>query len=222
MEAGSFILEDISFKIPTNSYCCMMGKTGSGKTTIMETICGLRPVKSGRITICGTDVTGFKPAARGIGFVPQDGALFSTLTVHEHLSFALTIRRQNKRKIEERVDTLATLLGISHLLERRPAGLSGGERQCVALGRALSFQPSALCLDEPLSSLDDETREGMFRLLTRVRKETQVTVLHITHSFEESKRLADYHLYLKDGKVRVIDKEELNLIQQNMREEVSE
>lgn len=217
IQAGNFSLHNVSFEIPTNSYCCMMGRTGSGKTTIMETICGLRPVANGRVVVGGIDVTDFKPAARGIGFVPQDGALFSTLTVREHLSFALDVRKHDKRKIKERVTTLAHLLGISHLLGRRPEGLSGGERQCVALGRALSFQPSALCLDEPLSSLDDETREGMFRLLRKIRRETPVTVLHITHSFEESKRLADYHLYLKDGIVRAIERDELNQIERDLK-----
>jgi len=216
--SGAFLLQDISVEIPSETYCCLMGRTGSGKTTIIETICGLRPVKKGTIAIDGVDVTGFKPAARGIGFVPQDGALFSTMTVRQQLAFALTIRKYDRRKIEQRVSTLAEMLGISNLLERHPEGLSGGERQCVALGRALSFQPSVLCLDEPLSSLDDQTREIMIKLLRTIRQETKVTVLHITHSFDEAKRLGDRFLYLREGDVQVIDKYELELIQRQMRE----
>lgn len=216
--AGKFLLQGISFDIPSESYCCLMGRTGSGKTTIMESICGLRPIKEGTITIDGVDVTEFKPGARGIGFVPQDGALFSTMTVGQQLAFALMIRKYDKELIEERVNTLSELLGISHLLERAPQGLSGGERQCVALGRALSFRPSVLCLDEPLSSLDDQTREIMISLLKTIRQETKVTVLHITHSFEEAKRLGDCYMYLKEGGVQVIDKLQLELIQQQTRE----
>jgi ABC-type sugar transport system ATPase subunit len=215
-EAGEFQLRDISFDIPSENYCCLMGRTGSGKTTIMETICGLRQIKSGSISIGGVDVTGFRPAARGIGFVPQDGALFSTMTVFEQLAFALRIRKQNRSEIDKRVRSLARLLGISHLLDRSSDGLSGGERQCVALGRALSFYPSVLCLDEPLSSLDDETREGMIHLLRTIRREARVTVLHITHSFAEARRLADCFLYLDKGSTRSVDEVELGLIQESL------
>jgi ABC-type sugar transport system ATPase subunit len=178
-----------------------MGKTGSGKTTIIEALCGLKPVLKGRIHFDGRDVTALPPAARGVGFVPQDGALFSTLTVREHLEFALRVRRWKRDAVEFRVQELAKLLGISDLLRRRPAGLSGGEKQRVALGRALSFEPSVLCLDEPLSALDDPTREEMCELLRSVQARSGVTVLHITHSLDDAERLAEKLLVLRDGVV---------------------
>ena len=103
--------------------------------------------------------------------------------------------------IEQRVAELADLLGVGHLLDRWPQGLSGGEAQRTALGRALSFRPRVLLLDEPLSALDDETREEMYDLLRTVHRETGVTALHVTHSLTEAKKLGDCLLLLRDGKV---------------------
>ena len=199
VRAGEFALDHISFTIPSGQYGVLMGKTGSGKTTVLEAICGLKKVLSGRILLESDDVTHLKPGERGIGFVPQDGALFSTMTIRDHLAFALVIRKWPSEKIDARVRELADLLGIAHLLVRRPHGLSGGERQRVALGRALASRPHVLCLDEPLSALDDETREEMYVLLRSVREQTGVTALHITHSLREAQALADKLILLKDG-----------------------
>lgn len=178
-----------------------MGKTGSGKTTILESICGLKHVISGRIVLNGVDVTWLKPAERNIGYVPQDGALFSTMSVRQQLAFALVIRKASKSEINSRVDELSELLEIRHLLERTPHGLSGGEKQRVALGRALAFRPSTLCLDEPLSALDDDTRQQMYKLLEHVRERTGVTTLHVTHHMYEARRLADRVFRVEDGAV---------------------
>jgi ABC-type sugar transport system ATPase subunit len=199
--AGSFRLTGVSFQVPTGAYGVLMGKTGSGKTTVLEAVCGLRPITAGRVRLGGRDVTALKAAERGIGYVPQDGALFYTMTVREHLEFALRIRRWPTIEVRERVDELAALLGIAPLLDRTPHGLSGGEKQRVALGRALSFRPRFLCLDEPLSALDDETREEMCQLLKRAQRETHVTALHVTHHRREAERLADQMLELIDGHV---------------------
>ena len=202
---GAFALKDVSFTVPTGRYAVLMGKTGSGKSTLLETICGLKPVAAGRIHLMGSDVTGLKPADRGVGYVPQDLALFPTMTVREHLAFALVIRGWAQPARDERVRELSRLLGIGHLLGRWPQGLSGGESQRVALGRALSFRPRVLLLDEPLSALDEETREDMYALLRAVHRETGVTVLHVTHSPSEAKKLADRVLLLESGVVREME-----------------
>lgn len=196
---GAFELSGISFHVPAGGYCVLMGKTGSGKTTLLEVLCGLKPVVRGRILFGGVDVTHRRPAERNIGYVPQDAALFTTMTVREHLEFALAIRRVPRPEIDRRVEELAELLQIGRLLERRVHGLSGGEKQRVALGRALSFRPSILCLDEPLSALDDETREQMYRLLAHVRQQLAVTTIHVTHNQQEARRLADQVLWLHNG-----------------------
>jgi len=123
------------------------------------------------------------------------------MTVREHLGFALAIRRWPRQKIAQRVAELAELLGIGHLLERRPQGLSGGEIQRVALGRALALRPGVLVLDEPLSALDEETRGEMYDLLRSVRAESRATVLHVTHNRSEARQLADIVLEIQDGQV---------------------
>ncbi len=217
IKAGQFELRDISFKIPETKYYCLMGKTGSGKTTILEAICGLRTVKGGKIILDEQDVTDCKPASRGIGFVPQDNALFSTMTVKEHLEFALKIRKWKKDERRERVEDLAEVLGIGHLLKRKPEGLSGGEKQRVAIGRALSFRPKVLCFDEPFSALDENTREEMYHLIHNVCKNGDVTVLHISHSFPEVERLADGVIYLEDGKVTTYLAGEFEVLKERFR-----
>ncbi|MCA9023468.1 MAG: ATP-binding cassette domain-containing protein, partial [Planctomycetaceae bacterium] len=175
------------------------GKTGSGKTTILETICGLKKVQSGSVSLNGIEMTHASPAEREIGYVPQDGVLFHTMTVRDNLSFALELRKWNQRDINVRVEELAELLGISSLLNRTPFGLSGGETQRVSLGRALAARPSILCLDEPLSALDEDTRSEMCNLLTEVQRVTGVTTLHITHNASESERLGDIKLVITEG-----------------------
>lgn len=201
LRSGAFAIDGLSFSVATGQYAVLMGKTGTGKTTILEAICGLRKIRRGTIRLLDRDVTRSKPAERGIGYVPQDLALFQTMTVREHLTFALAIRRWSRRVMEERVCELADLLGLQRLLDRKPHGLSGGESQRVALGRALAYRPQVLLLDEPLSALDDETREEMYTLLRSVQRQTGVTALHVTHNTSESQKLADRVLVLRDGAV---------------------
>ncbi|MBP9902913.1 MAG: ABC transporter ATP-binding protein [Verrucomicrobiota bacterium] len=201
VSVGGFAIQDISFEVPTGHYAVLMGRTGAGKTTLLEALCGLKPVTGGKIRLNDRDVTRLKPAERGIGYVPQDRALFQTMTVREHLAFALVIRKAEQSVIHQRVADLSRLLGIESLLERRPHGLSGGEAQRVALGRALSVRPGILCLDEPLNALDDDTRQEMYKLLGEVRRSTGVTILHVTHNREEAEQLADRILVLRDGKM---------------------
>lgn len=203
LRQGAFSLDDVSLEIPTGKYGVLMGRTGCGKSSLLEAVAGLRPIAAGRIELNGVDVTAFPPAGRGAGYVPQDGALFKTKTVFEQLAFALRIRRWSRHQIEERVSELAAELGIEPLLDRYPAGLSGGEAQRVALGRALAFHPRVLLLDEPLSSLDEETRDQMIDLLKRVHSQENVTVLHVTHGRAEATRLGDVVYTMDGGRVYV-------------------
>ncbi len=196
---GTFALNGIGFTVPTGAYAVLMGRTGCGKTTLLESLAGLRPIAAGRIVLADRDVTQLPPAARTVGYVPQDAAVFRTMTVRENLAFALTVRKA--ANADKRVAELASWLGLSAILDRRAIGLSGGEAQRVALGRALAFEPSVLLLDEPLNAIDDETREQLVALLETVKRSQQVTVLHVTHSQCEAKRLADVVLKLENGNV---------------------
>jgi len=127
------------------------------------------------------------------------------MTVRDHLRFGPTVHRWAKPDIERRVDELAELLDVRPLLERRTDGLSGGERQRVALGRAMAARPAVLCLDEPLSSLDDASRAHMHGILRTVRDHVGATTLHITHNLDDARQLADRVLALDAGAIRDID-----------------
>ena len=208
VQAGGFRLEGISLRVPTGKYGVLMGRTGSGKTTLVECLCGLRSLEKGRIELAGRDVTELRPGERNIGYVPQDGALFPTMTVRDHLALPLEIRKWKPAAIGRRTDQLADLLGIAHLLDRLPGKLSGGEIQRVALGRALAFSPTTLILDEPLSAMDARTRRQMYRLLKDVQQWTQMTVLHITHSIHEAGELADCRFVLRQGRVESVSQQE--------------
>ncbi len=199
--AGAFSLENVSFTVPAGRYGVLMGRTGSGKTTVLEIICGLRQPSAGRVWLGDRDVTHLTPGDRGIGYVPQDGALFPTMTVRGQLGFALSLRRRPAAEIARRVAELADGLGLTPLLDRRPDGLSGGERQRVALGRALAARPQVLVLDEPLSALDEELRDDLATLLRRIQREHAITALHITHSHAEAAQLADVLFRLDDGRI---------------------
>ena len=194
---GTFRIEGFSLAIEKGRYAVLMGPSGSGKTTLIDALCGLVPLASGRILIDGQDATSLAPRDRGIGYVPQEGSLFPTLDVEANLGFALSLRKVQKPELRTRVRDVAESLGIAHLLERGVAGLSGGERQRVALGRALVFRPRILCLDEPLSSLDEELHGEMLELLKRVHREQELTALHVTHSRREADSLATQRIALE-------------------------
>lgn len=204
IEQGAFALRGITFTIPSSRYCILMGQTGCGKTSILEAIAGLRPIASGRILLDGQNVTDSMPGARGIGYVPQDAALFPTMTVREQLIFAMSIRKTPSQEMAKRAEELADWLGIRRLLDRKPQGLSGGEAQRVALGRALSFRPRFLLMDEPLSSLDETTRGQLIEILRDLRNHSPSTVLHVTHSQLEAEQLADKLFRLDDGRIREV------------------
>lgn len=196
-----FELHDVSLHVPSGAYGVLMGQTGSGKTTLLECVVGFRRLLSGRVKLYDQDVTTWNPAIRGVGYVPQEAALFSRMPVGEQLGFALKIRSVPRLQRQARVAEVADLLGITDLLDRKPQRLSGGEKQRVALGRALAFNPRVLCLDEPLSALDSSTRQQMCQLLSDIKKTTGVTTLHITHNEQEAVELADCVFRLQDGKL---------------------
>jgi ABC-type sugar transport system ATPase subunit len=210
IRSGPFSLANISLAIPTGKYGVLMGGTGQGKTTILEAICGLRTVTAGRVILSGADVTRLKPADRGVGYLPQDLGLFPMMTVRGHLEFALRVRRWPRPAIDDRVAELANRLGIEPLLARSVRRLSGGEAQRVALGRALSFRPQVLLLDEPLNALDEATHDRLCELLRSIQKQTGLTTLHITHSRAEASALADRLVVLKGGQLQEVPLSQLS------------
>ena len=196
-----FVLEKLNLEISKHEYAVLMGPTGCGKTTVMETICGLRRVSSGTISFDDRNLTHSDPAVRGIGYVPQDQILFPTMRIDKQIGYGLQIRKAAKQDIQTRVAELAQLVEIEDLLHRFPGGLSGGEKQRVALARALSFRPRLLCLDEPLSALDDETRKRIADLLKTVHQQENITVLHITHNSQDALKIGTKVFRFDDGNI---------------------
>ena len=201
VDLGSFLLKDINLKVEKGEYFIILGPTGAGKTILLESIAGLYPIKSGEIWLDGKEVTALEPEKRGIGFVYQDYVLFPHLSVKDNLIFGLRQRGRPKEEMQRVAEWLADLLGVSHLLQRRPDTLSGGERQKVALARALSVSPGVLLVDEPLSALDPQTREGMQQELRHIHQQLEATIIHVTHDFEEAIALGDRIAVLNEGRI---------------------
>jgi ABC-type Fe3+/spermidine/putrescine transport system ATPase subunit len=188
---GGFVLRDVCLHVGPGEYFVLLGPTGSGKTLLVECLCGLNRLDSGRIHIDGTDVTHLEPRSRGVGYLPQDYALFPHLTVRRNIGFGLQSHGLSPASIRQRVDQLMEQLGLAHLADRLPGKLSGGEKQRVALARALAIRPRVLLLDEPVSALDEQTRDSLCRLLKQLQKSTQTTTLHVCHNFVEMLAVAD-------------------------------
>ncbi len=200
-DMGEFTLKDISLEVPQGEYVVIIGPTGAGKTILLETVAGIYQPESGRVCLRGRDITHEEPRNRNICMVYQDYMLFPHLSVHDNISFGLRNRKLEKPEIERRVEESAALLGISHLLHRCPDTLSGGEQQRAAIARAIVMEPSVLLLDEPLSALDGRTREALRKELQRLHDAMDITVLHITHNFEEVFSLADRVAVMNHGEI---------------------
>ena len=205
IKQGDFSIEDVSLHVPAGCYAGLMGKSGCGKTSLLEAIAGLRPICSGAVILNDQDVTHLKPASRHLGYVPQDRALFPNMRVGRQLAFSLEVQSMPQAEIDQRIRELSSLLSLDHLLNRYPDGLSGGEAQRVALGRALANRPKILCLDEPLSALDEGLPEELCELLQSIHKELNMTILHVTHSRPEAERLAEKIWHFKDHQVQPVD-----------------
>ncbi len=201
---GRFQLERLTIDIPTGKYFVLLGPPGAGKSIFLECLCGLRRPAGGRVFIDEQEVTYAEPRLRGIGYVPQDYALFPHLSVAQNITFGLRSRRGEREQRASRLQDVVELLGIRHLLPRRIPGLSGGERQRVALARALVLQPKILLLDEPVCALDEATRQDVCGQLVRIQRQLQLTVVHVSHNLEEAFSVADLAAILHEGRFRQI------------------
>jgi ABC-type Fe3+/spermidine/putrescine transport system ATPase subunit len=201
VRVGDFSLREVSLDIDSGEYFIILGPTGAGKTVLLEAIAGLHPVVRGTVSVDGRDITHLQPERRGLGIVYQDHVLFPHLSVWENVSFGLKSMRCPKRDIWPRVEKIAQLMNIDHLLQRKPPSLSGGERQRVSLARALVTEPKLLLLDEPLSALDPEAREKMQHELAEIHRRLSVTIIHVTHDFEEALSLGERVAVLNKGQV---------------------
>jgi ABC-type sugar transport system ATPase subunit len=196
---GDFALDSINMHVNKGEVVAIFGPNGCGKTTLLETIVGFyKPVK-GSITINGRDVTKLPPERRKVGYVPQDILLLPHLSVAENIKFA------TKNKInDDKVVELADLFLLSHLLDRYPKTLSGGEKQRVAIIRAIAMNPDVLLLDEPLSSIDHYSKPELVEELKKIYQMLDVPVIHVTHDYKEAEYLADRIIFMKNGRIEKV------------------
>ncbi len=200
-QAGEFRLGGIDLTIEQGTYVVLLGPTGSGKSVLIETVCGLRDATAGRIRLGGLDVTGLPPRDRHLGYVPQDYALFHTKRVWANIMFGLRARHVSRPEAWARIGPIVEMLQIDRLLQRWPATLSGGEQQRVALARALATDPQLLLLDEPVSALDEPTRDRVCRELVAMQRRVGISVVHVCHSIEEASLVADRIGVIHDGRL---------------------
>ncbi|MGO9387984.1 MAG: tungstate ABC transporter ATP-binding protein WtpC [Methanobacterium sp.] len=196
-----FKLTNITLEVEAGEYFVILGPSGSGKTMLLELIAGIWYPDTGKIYINDKEVTLLPPEQRGVGFVYQNYMLFPHKNVFENISFGLSLRKRNKEEIRTEVDEIMNLFDISHLANRMPRTLSGGEQQRTALARALIIYPKLLLMDEPLSALDRITREELIVEMKGINKKFNTTIIHVTHNFDEALALADRIAILRHGEI---------------------
>lgn len=197
---GSFQLRDISLEISSGEYYVLLGRSGAGKTQMLELIAGLTEPDSGEIWLNGRNITDTKIQHRKIGLVFQDYAIFPNMTVYGNIAYSLTYGRYDKKTVKERVASVAKDLNIFHLLERSTRHLSGGEMQRVALARTLITSPELLLLDEPMASIDASLKDDVRRLFRRLNRQG-LTIIHVTHDYREAISLASRVGVIHNGKI---------------------
>jgi len=199
---GPDVLRGVDLDVGADELVTVLGASGSGKSTLLRVLAGLHPVRSGRVVVAGHDLTHAPPERRGIGLVPQDGALFGHLTVAQNVAYALPrVRGRAAARRHPRVRELLDLVGLADLTDRLPHELSGGQVQRVALARALAPRPRLVALDEPFSALDAALRQELRAHVRRALREAGTPAVLITHDQDEALSVSDRVAVLRDGVV---------------------
>lgn len=198
-------IHGVSFTVPAGSFTVLLGPSGCGKSTTLRMIAGLDTPTSGTIRIGDRDVTQLPPAKRRISMVFQSYALFPHLSVRENILFGLKVRKEPARDFDRRLQRVASLLGLGHLLDRKPSQLSGGQQQRVALGRAVISEAPVCLMDEPLSNLDAQLRHEMRREIRALQQDLGITMVYVTHDQTEAMSMADQVVLLRGGQIEQHD-----------------
>lgn len=199
---GVEAVKDFSLEVADGEFIVIVGPSGCGKSTTLRMIAGLEEATSGRILLGGRDLTGVDTKDRDIAMVFQNYALYENMTVFGNIAFPLKVRKESKEEIEEKVAKIAQVLKIDSLLQRRPKTLSGGEKQRVAMGRALVRQPKLFLMDEPLSNLDARLRLELRDEIRRIQKKLGATTIYVTHDQLEAMTMADRVVVMNEGMIQ--------------------
>ena len=176
-----YAVQDFSLEIPDREFVIFVGPSGCGKSTTLRMIAGLEEITSGELWIDGQLCNYVEAKDRDLSMVFQNYALYPNMTVYENMAFSLKIRKQPKDEVDKKVHEAAKMLGIEHLLDRRPAALSGGQKQRVAIAGILAMSPSIIILDEATSMLDPRGRKEINELVKELKKQNNMTIISITH-----------------------------------------
>ncbi len=198
-EEETIAVDNLDITIPSGKLFGLLGPSGCGKSTTLYMISGLLRPTQGKILFGNEDVTPVPPEERGIGLVFQNYALYPHMTVRQNIMFPLENVKMDKQEALEKAQEIADLVGIGHLMNRKPKQLSGGQQQRVAIARALVKSPRVLLLDEPLSNLDARLRLQTREEIKRIQRETKITTIFVTHDQEEAMSISDEIVVLREG-----------------------
>ena len=204
-KGGIEAVKDVTLAVEPGEFMVLVGPSGCGKSTLLRIMAGLEEVSAGRVYLGDKDVTTQLPQHRDIAMVFQSYALYPRMTVRRNMGFGLRMRRTPKAERQRRVAEVAGILGLEHLLSRRPGALSGGQRQRVAMGRAIVREPRVFLMDEPLSNLDAKLRVSMRAQLSLLHQRLGVTTVYVTHDQVEAMTLGQRVAVLRDGMLQQVD-----------------
>jgi len=198
------VIEHLDLHIRDHELMVLVGPSGCGKSTALRMIAGLEDVSSGNVSIGGRVVNNLAPKDRDIAMVFQSYALYPHMSVRENLEFGLKMRGVPRDESNKRIDSAASILGLTHLLERKPKELSGGQRQRVAVGRAIVRQPAVFLFDEPLSNLDAKLRIQTRAEITKLQQSLGTTAVYVTHDQVEAMTMGHRITVMRDGKIQQV------------------
>ncbi len=202
---GVTAVSDFCLEIKDKEFIIFVGPSGCGKSTTLRMIAGLEEITEGELYIGDKLMNDIAPKDRDIAMVFQNYALYPHMTVYENMAFGVKLRKTPKEEIKRRVEEAAEILGITHLLDRKPKAMSGGQKQRVALGRAIVRNPKVFLLDEPLSNLDAKLRATMRTELTKIHNKVGTTFVYVTHDQVEAMTMATRIVVMKDGFIQQVD-----------------
>ncbi|MDL2248149.1 sn-glycerol-3-phosphate ABC transporter ATP-binding protein UgpC [Tyzzerella sp. OttesenSCG-928-J15] len=197
-------VRDFNLEIEDKEFVVFVGPSGCGKSTVLRMVAGLENITSGEIYIGDRLVNRIEPKDRNISMVFQNYALYPHMNAYKNISFGLEVQKMKKAEIEQKVKAAAKMLDIEHLLDRKPGQLSGGEKQRVAIGRAIVRSPEVFLFDEPLSNLDAKLRTNMRKELIRLHKEIDATFIYVTHDQIEAMTMADKIVIMNKGVIQQV------------------